>query len=270
MKPGRGSDLYTTAVQRPAPASRLRRVLRFVLPLLAGILLAVAWPFVVRPAPVLNEDAAYPGAAATATWSPEQGVLRVQPRSGIAGKLLVIYPGGLVAPQAYQWLGTALAPHGIETVIVRFPLDLAVTGIRRADRVIGQYGQGRPVYLAGHSLGGAMAAQYLGDARTDGQVQGLILMGAYPPAKVQLQTRRDLRVLSLWAEHDRVANAAQYQGGFGRLPPGTKQVTVQGAVHAFFGRYGPQAGDGQPTVARAQAEAQIVRALLDFLTGDMP
>jgi len=242
-----------------------------LLTLLTGILLAVAWPFVVRPAPVLNEDAAYPGAVATASWSPDQGgVLRVQPRSGTAGTLLVIYPGGLVAPQAYQWLGTALAPHGVETVIVRFPLDLAVTGIGRADRVISQYGQGRPVYLAGHSLGGAMAAQYLNDSRTTGQVQGLILMGAYPPARVQLQARRDLRVLSLWAEHDRVANAAQYQAGFGRLPPGTKQVTVEGAVHAFFGRYGPQAGDGQPTVARAQAEAQIVRAVLEFLTGDMP
>ncbi len=31
------------------------------------------------------------------------------------------------------------------------------------------------------------------------------------------------------------------------------------------GRYGPQAGDGIPTVSRAEAEASIVAALTDFL-----
>jgi hypothetical protein len=36
-------------------------------------------------------------------------------------------------------------------------------------------------------------------------------------------------------------------------------------VHAFFGRYGPQAGDGVPTVPRTQAETQILAAFDAFL-----
>ena len=62
-----------------------------------------------------------------------------------------------------------------------------------------------------------------------------------------------------------VAEASDVRGGLAGLPASTKLVTIEGSVHAFFGRYGPQKGDGVPTVSRADAEAQIVRAVLTFL-----
>lgn len=71
--------------------------------------------------------------------------------------------------------------------------------------------------------------------------------------------------LVLQAEHDLVADGDAVRGGLDRLPAGTDLVVVEGAVHSFFGRYGPQAGDGIPTVSRAEAEASIVAALTDFL-----
>lgn len=244
-----------------------RRGLRPLVPLLLlllGVALGLLWPTLHRPALVLNQDAAYLGAQAAVSWSElDGGVIDVRPLSGKAATLLVVYPGGLVRPQAYQWLGTALAAHDIETVIVRFPFDLAVTGIGRADAVIARYARGRPVYLAGHSLGGAMAAQYL--SGKPGKVKGLILMGAYPAGNVDLKSQTALRVLDLMGEHDTVAKASDVKGGLTRLPEQTRLVTVKGSVHAFFGRYGPQAGDGVPTVTHAQAEAQIVRAMTDFM-----
>ncbi len=51
-----------------------------------------------------------------------------------------------------------------------------------------------------------------------------------------------------------------------RLPAGSQLVTIDGSVHAFFGRYGPQQGDGTPTVARADAEKQIVAAVSTYLS----
>ena len=241
------------------------RPLALVLLLVLGVALGLLWPTLHRSPLMLGQDAAYPGAQARVSWSEaDGGVIDVQPTTGRAATLLVIYPGGLVRPQAYQWLGTALAPAGVETVIVRFPLDLAVTGINRADDVIARYAQGRPVVLAGHSLGGAMAAQYLSGA-TAGKVRGLILMGAYPAGNVSLKGQTSLRVLSLLGEHDTVAKASDVRDGLTRLPASAKLVTIKGSVHAFFGRYGPQKGDGVPTVSRADAEAQIVRAVLTFL-----
>ncbi len=251
---------------RPRSGRRGLRPLVPLLLLLLGLALGLLWPTLHRPALLLNQDAAYPGALARASWSEaDGGVIDVRPLSGRAGTLLVFYPGGLVRPQAYQWLGTALAAQGTETVIVRFPLDLAVTGIGRAEAVIARYARGRPVYLAGHSLGGAMAAQYL--SGKPGKVKGLILMGAYPAGNVSLKSQTALRVLDLMGEHDAVAKASDVKGGLTRLPENTQLVTVRGSVHAFFGRYGPQAGDGVPTVTRAEAEAQIVQSIRTFIAG---
>ena len=253
------------------PSRPLRQRLRPLVPVLLlvlGVALGLLWPTLHRSPLMLGQDAAYPGAQARASWSEQSGgVIDIRPTTGRAATLLVIYPGGLVRPQAYQWLGTALAPAGVETVIVRFPLDLAVTGINRADAVIARYAQGRPVVLAGHSLGGAMAAQYLSGAAA-GKVRGLILMGAYPAGNVSLKSQTGLRVLSLLGEHDTVAKASDVRDGLTRLPASAKLVTIQGSVHAFFGRYGPQKGDGVPTVSRADAEAQTVRAILTFLRDD--
>ena len=247
--------------------------MRFLAPgllLLLGVALGLLWPTLHRPALVIGQDAAYPTTTAgaevqaRASWSEaDGGVIDIRPTIGRADTLLILYPGGLVRPQAYQWLGTALAAHNVETVIVRFPFDLAVTGIDRADAVIARYAQGRPVYLAGHSLGGAMAAQYL--SGKPGKVRGLILMGAYPAGNVSLRAQTGLRVLDLMGEHDLVAKASDVKGGLTRLPENTELVTVKGSVHAFFGRYGAQAGDGLPTVPRSAAEAQIVRAVSGFI-----
>ncbi|ULH15073.1 alpha/beta hydrolase [Deinococcus sp. KNUC1210] len=255
-----------TALPTRRPVRRFFRVLFPLVAVLVAFGLGVLWPTLHRPALRLDQDSVYPGARARASWNEaDGGVIDVRPDTGQAHTLLVLYPGGLVRPQAYQWIGTALAPLGVETVIVRFPLDLAVLGTGRADAVIRRYGAGKTVYLAGHSLGGAMAAQYVSGHA--GQVAGLILMGAYPAGNVSLASQTGLRVLDLMGEHDEVAKKAAVQDGLTRLPAQTRLVTVRGSVHSFFGRYGPQAGDGTPTVTHAQAEAQIVAELSAFLAG---
>ena len=43
------------------------------------------------------------------------------------------------------------------------------------------------------------------------------------------------------------------------LPPDTRFVVVGGAVHAHFGDYGSQRGDGAPTIGAAEAQRQIDR-----------
>ena len=176
--------------------------------------------------------------------------------------MVIVYPGGLGRPQAYEWLARALAADGYPTVIPEFSFDLAVTDPDRADALIQRYAEGRRVVLAGHSLGGAMAAQYA--AGHADRLAGLILFAAYPGDSADLAAA-GLPVLSLIGEHDQVVNAAAREAAWQRLPSDTRRVTIAGGVHAFFGRYGPQQGDGVPTVTRDAAEQQIRRAVEDFL-----
>lgn len=242
--------------------------------LLGGYLISTARQAVVRPPLVVGQDAVPPSgqdAARVALENVGGPVIDIRPAQGEAETLLVFYPGGLVRPQAYEWLGRALAARGVQTVIPAFPLDLAVTGIGRADGLIAQYGQGKRVVIAGHSLGGAMAAQYAAmaaqyAANNADALAGLILMAAYPAGNVSLKDRT-LPVLSLLAEQDGVAAPDDVRGGLDRLPEGTTLTVIPGAVHSFFGRYGPQKGDGLPTVTHAQAEEEILNAVQAFLAG---
>jgi hypothetical protein len=254
--------------QRPRLSPRARVWLAILLAGFLGYLLAVGVGVAKRPPLVVGQDAAVQGAQARATLQTTPSTfVDIQPVNGQYDTLLVFYSGGLVRPQAYEWLGTALAGQGVRTVIPAFPLDLAVTGIGRADALIKQFGTGKRVILAGHSLGGAMAAQYARDNRA--QLAGLILMGAYPAGNVSLRDLpgAPLPVLSLLAEHDGVADAADVRDGLSRLPTSARLTVIKGANHAFFGRYGPQKGDGLPSVTRAEAEAQIVGEIRGFLDG---
>ena len=245
----------------------MRRLLKVLLVVLVGLLgygVGLAQPHVLRPPLVPGQDAAGDPAGARAVVSLDDvggRVLSVRPEAD-ADILFVLYPGGLVRPQAYEWLGRALAGRGVHTVIPEFPVDLAVLDAGRAQRLVDHYAAGRPVVVGGHSLGGAMAAAWASDHPD--AVAGLVLLAAYPPDGDDL-TAAGVPALVLQAEHDLVADADAVRGGLDRLPAGTDLVVVEGAVHSFFGRYGPQAGDGIPTVSRAEAEASIVAALTDFL-----
>lgn len=216
-----------------------------------------------------SADAAVPGVPSVhvriASYDDVGGGVEIAPVDGGADVLLLLYPGGLVRPHAYAWIGVALAPVGIRTLIPTMPLDLAVLGRDRASRLIEGKRQGeRRVVVAGHSLGGAMAASWL--ARNPGAVDGLILMGAYPAGGDDL-SGLSLPTLVLAAEYDGLATLAEVEDGLARLPAGTGVEVIAGAVHAFFGRYGPQRGDGLPTVPRAVAEREIAGAVEAFLAG---
>jgi dienelactone hydrolase len=132
----------------------------------------------------------------------------------------------------------------------------------RAERLIDRYAGATTVVIGGHSLGGAMAARFAN--RLPGRVDGLVLMGAFSAQGDDL-SGADLEALVLAAEHDGLATLEEVRQGLSRVPVGTQLTVVHGAVHAFFGRYGPQRGDGVPTVERSAAEAQIAVSIGSFL-----
>ena len=245
---------------------RWRRVWRFVLVVVliaAAYGIGAAQSIVVRPPLVLGQDAVTDAASAAVTVTLEDvgGQAIHIAATGQRKVVFIFYPGGLVRPQAYEWLGRALAAQGVETWIPVMPFDLAVTGINRADAIIAHVGSGVPVVIGGHSLGGAMASDYA--SRHASQLKGMVLCGAYPAGNVTVSA--SWPALSLRGGNDLVAKSADVEGGMARLPTGSQLVTIDGSVHAFFGRYGPQAGDGTPTISHADAEKAILAAVGSYL-----
>ncbi len=247
----------------------MRRVLSFigVLALVAlGFGAGVFYMLLPRTPVVLNQDAVVDGVTAnnlTVELKNDAGeYIDIQPATE-ARTLLIFYPGGLVRPQAYEWLGVALAPLGVRTVIPVFSADLAVTSPNRATQLLEKLGSYERVVIGGHSLGGAMAARYA--LNHADKLNGLVLMGAFSAESDNLSTL-ELPVLVLAAEHDGLATLDEVKAGLPRLPKSTTLDIIEGSVHSFFGRYGPQRGDGIPTVSRTTAEAEIVSNLTQFFT----
>ena len=242
--------------------------------ILFGLLALVALSFgvgrfysvLVRPPLVVGQDAVVGAGlkAFSASYVDEAGGYLIVRPEGESRTLFIFYPGGLVRPPAYEWLGHALAPLGVTTVIPRFPFDLAVTAPDRAARLVeglnASDASGR-VMLGGHSLGGAMAVRFV--ERHPEEVDALVLMGAFGPASDDISGVK-LPTLVLAAENDGLATLGEVREGMARLPADAQLIEIEGAVHAFFGRYGPQRGDGLPTVNRAAAEASILAALTSF------
>jgi predicted esterase len=177
------------------------------------------------------------------------------------GTVFVYYPGGRVPAQSYEFMARALAAQGITVAIPVMPLELAVISPNRASEIrMTLEAAGMKItkfIVGGHSLGGAMAAKYA----FSNPVDGLILMGAY---SVDDLTGKTFKVLDLAAEHDGLATTEKVKAGLAKLPSGSSVDIIAGGVHAFFGRYGAQSGDGSPTVARDVFEKILIEKLSHY------
>lgn len=192
----------------------------------------------------------------------QQGWLVLHPQQP-NGTGLIVYPGGLVDPEAYVMLADAIAQSGVTVVIVPMPFDLAVFGINNADGVVTAYPEVQRWALAGHSLGGSMAAQYIANRADDlGKVRGLALWASYAPDGVDL-SQLPIQVVSVYGSLDGVMNrnVDMLKG----LPPGTPLVVIEGGNHAGFGMYGPQAGDQPAAISPDQQWEQASEATLGML-----
>ncbi|MEP6649171.1 MAG: alpha/beta hydrolase [Lapillicoccus sp.] len=113
--------------------------------------------------------------------------------------------------------------------------------------------------VGGHSLGGVAASVY---ASQDSRARGLLFWASYPLSS--LAARTDLVVASVSGTKDGLSTPPDIAASRD-LPPATTFTAIEGVVHAYFGDYGPQSGDGTPTIDRATAQAQNVTATARFM-----
>lgn len=190
----------------------------------------------------------------------KDGTIVYKPESVKAG--LVFYPGGKVEHTSYEPLMKACTDKGILCVLVKMPFHLAVFDMNAADGFQEKYPEITDWYIAGHSLGGSMAASYLEKNADD--FEGLILLGSYSTADL---SETDLRVLSVYGSEDRVLNREKYEECRKNLPEDFSEFVIDGGCHAYFGVYGEQVGDGKAAIT-APEQIKITAEKIGELVGD--
>ena len=187
-----------------------------------------------------------------------------RPREGKATTGLILYPGGRVDSRAYAPAARALAEEGYLVTLVPMPLDLAFFAPNRASEVLAAFPAVDDWAIGGHSLGGAMAANFV--YQNPDAVDGLVLWAAYPAEGNDLSDY-DQHVVSIYGTRDGVASGEEIAASQALLPPTTRWVPIEGGNHAQFGWYGPQGGDNAATISRSEQQAQMVAATLELLQG---
>ncbi len=163
---------------------------------------------------------------------------------------IIFYPGAKVEAAAYLPLLDQLRQTGLTCILVEMPFHLAIFGVNAAEDVMAQFPDISHWYIAGHSMGGAMASQFAADHPDE--VDGLILLGAYlygdyPPQKT----------LTIYGSlNQSVEDEIDYTENV---------VEIEGGNHAQFGNYGPQKGDLPAAISAAEQQAQAVEAISDFI-----
>lgn len=170
---------------------------------------------------------------------------------------VIFYPGAKVEEAAYGPLLSGLADNGVCCVAVKMPYHLAVLRSDAAEQVMEDFPDVEHWYIGGHSLGGAMAADF---AASEGQnLCGLILLAAYPTKDLG-----GLPVLSIYGSEDGVLNREKYNASLSFANSLTEHV-IEGGNHAGFGDYGPQKGDGAARISNEQQWQMTVQFIMDFI-----
>ena len=171
----------------------------------------------------------------------------------------IFYPGGKVEYTAYEPLMRELASNGIMCVLIKMPFNLAVFDSDAAKGVQERYPDIDKWYIGGHSLGGSMAADYV--ANCEESYEGIVLLGAYSTTDV---SETGAEVLSIYGSEDKVLNHKKYEECKSNLPDGYKEEVIEGGCHAYFGMYGPQDGDGVPTLSNKEQIRQTANIIMEF------
>lgn len=235
-----------------------RRILAVVLVVAAIVVFGGAAYFAI-PQQELPEAAAAQQSTAEVAFEVEGGRLLFRPTSGQPTTGLIIYPGGKVSAGAYAPIAQALAARGYLVEIVPMPLNLAVLGIERADAVIDAHPEISRWAIGGHSLGGAMAAQY---AATHPRINGLALWASYSATDL---SDRDLSVLVVYGSLDAGAAGFVSPERLANLPPNPTIVVIDGGNHEQMGWYAGQPNDPPATIIRAAQQEHLVDATAALL-----
>jgi predicted esterase len=174
----------------------------------------------------------------------------------------IFYPGGRVDPRAYAHMMKAIAEEGYLVVVPEMPLNIAAFRPNVADKIVARYPDIRRWVIGGHSVGGAMAAQY---THTHSQnIDGLAIWASYPPDSADL-SGLDIPVVSIYGSRETRVTDSSVAERQHLLPADTVYVRIEGGDHHQFGSYEIDPEDHRATINRSSQQDQIIEPTLNLL-----
>jgi pimeloyl-ACP methyl ester carboxylesterase len=181
---------------------------------------------------------------------------------------LIFICGSGIHPHAYAPLLRPIAESGYWVFIVKLPYRFAPLAshkdevLDRARNLIAAHAKMAHWAVAGHSLGGALAARL---AQADHELTAsFVLIGTTHPKDEDL-SRLEARFTKVYATSDGIAPVDRVMATKSLLPENTKWVEIKGGNHSQFGHYGHQLFDGTATISREAQQAITREALLAVL-----
>lgn len=169
---------------------------------------------------------------------------------------IIFYPGAKVEYTSYLPLFMDLASKGYDCYLVEMPFNLAFFGTDSADEII-ENSDYEHYFMAGHSLGGAMAGNYVN--KTDKNISGLIYLSGHT------NVGTDVPILSIRGTNDGVINLTSYHKAQSMIKNNFTEVIIDGGNHAQFGNYGNQSKDGKANITAESQQNQSVEAIMKFI-----
>ena len=170
---------------------------------------------------------------------------------------LVFYPGAKVECQGYAPLMLQLAENGIDCFLADMPFSFSIFGMNMADKFIDEYDYKKWV-MAGHSLGGVVAADYA--INHSDSVEGIVLLASYSSKEVS----DDIKLVTIYGSEDGCLNIEEYNKNKVNWPKNTVEYIIEGGNHCQFGDYGWQDGDGVAYISASQQWFFTTKYICDY------
>lgn len=182
-------------------------------------------------------------------------------------KGIIFFHGANVEAESYAILGRLLAENGVSFVAFKMTSVFSNFDPSYAIELIKKLDHNTDWFVAGHSLGGAIASRMMYLYKES--FEGLILLASYPAGKgVNLSRYHDLRVLSVWATKDYIVSKERIFTNKSKLPDKTIYYEIRGGNHAQFGSYGIQSGDHKADISETQQITETVAVITKFIFED--
>lgn len=243
----------------------VRRVLELVLVVASiGLIAVVAW---LRPMTAQEPALSALHGDDRVTVRQTATTITLTPVEGADNTGVFFQPGAKVDARAYAAVLRPLAEAGHTVVIAKQPLGIAFLAVGAFDSARAAHPEVARWVVGGHSLGGVVASTEADadDSDSTAPVVGLLLYASYPAGDISSTLKA--RVESVSGSRDGLSTPAKIDASRADLPADATFTVVEGAVHAYFGDYGVQPGDGTPTISHDEARDQISSASVAFVGG---